>query len=287
MDGFVNVLKAPGMTSSNAVYDVRGIFSEKRAGHLGTLDPGAAGVLPIALGRAARLFDLLVEKEKTYLFELILGVSTDTFDAYGTVTATADCDITPDQLNAVLPRFAGETRQLAPAYSALKVDGRKMYDLAREGDEVPERTRSVAISELTVIEQLAKNRYLLRVRCSRGTYVRALARDIGLYLGVPAHLSFLLRTAAGPFTLENAHSIAALAQKKTDGTLADAVISCEDALAFLPSVTLQKRRRTPTMNALETSGVEAADGPARVYCGGFMGVGEVKNGCVRLRIHLY
>lgn len=287
MDGFVNVLKAPGMTSSNAVYDVRAIFSEKHAGHLGTLDPGAAGVLPIALGRAARLFDLLVEKEKTYLFELILGVSTDTFDAYGTVTATADCEIGPERLNEVLPRFVGETQQLAPAYSALKVDGRKMYDLAREGGEVPERRRGIAISELSVIEQLSKNRYLLRARCSRGTYVRALARDIGLSLGVPAHLSFLLRTAAGPFTLENAHSIAALTQKKREGTLAETVISCEAALAFLPAVTLQKRRRAPAINALETSGIDAADGAARVYCGGFLGVGEVKNGCVRLKIHLY
>ncbi len=287
MDGFVNVLKAPGMTSSNAVYDVRAIFAEKRAGHLGTLDPGAAGVLPIALGRAARLFDLLVEKEKTYVFELILGVSTDTFDAYGTVTAAADCEIGSGRLNEVLPRFAGKTQQLAPAYSALKVDGRKMYDLAREGGEVPERLRGIAISELSVVEQLAKNRYLMRVSCSRGTYVRALARDIGLSLGVPAHLSFLLRTAAGPFTLENAYSIAALTQKKPDGTLAGTVISCEDALAFLPAVTLPKRRRAPAMNALETSGVDAADGPARVYCGGFLGVGEVKNGCVRLRIHLY
>lgn len=287
MDGFVNVLKAPGMTSSNAVYDVRAIFSEKRAGHLGTLDPGAAGVLPIALGRAARLFDLLVEKEKTYLFELILGVSTDTFDAYGTVTATADCEIAPERLNEVLPGFLGQTRQLAPAYSALKVDGRKMYDLAREGGAVPERLRNIAVSELEIVEQLAKNRYLLRVRCSRGTYVRALARDIGLSLGVPAHLSFLLRTVAGPFTLESTLSIAALAQKKLDGTLAETVISCEAALMFLPAVTLPKRRRVPTMNALETSGVDAADGLVRVYSGGFLGVGEVKDGCARLRIHLY
>lgn len=288
MEGIVTVLKPPGMTSSNAVYDVRRIFGVKKVGHLGTLDPGAAGVLPVCLGRATRLFDVLVDKEKTYIAEITFGVSTDTLDSYGTVTAEDPlADITEESLAAVLPEFTGLQKQIAPAYSALKVDGRPMYDLARAGEEVPERIREVEIPEIALVRKIKKNRFLIRVRCSRGTYIRTLCADIGTRLGTPAMMSFLLRTASGPFTLDKAYSVAKLTEMKENGTLESAVLLCEEALTAYPELVLRPDRRKPTMNALGTHVPKTPDGTYRVYSDGFLGLGEVKRETVRLTVHLY
>lgn len=287
MDGIVSILKPPGMTSSNAVYDVRRIFQEKRVGHTGTLDPGAAGVLPICLGRATRLFDCLVDKTKEYVAEITFGSRTDTQDAYGRVVETMKCDIAQEQLLSVLPYFLGEITQIAPSYSALKVDGQKMYDLARAGLEVPERQRQITIYDIVLLEKIDRNRYLIRVSCSRGTYIRTLCEDIGKKLGVPAYMSFLLRTASGNFTIDNAWSIAELDELKAKGTLQDAVISCEETLSFLPVVSLPEDRKTPTKNGLDTYCRGIQDGTVRVCCDGFLGIGEVKAHRLKLTVHLY
>lgn len=289
MDGFINVLKAPGMTSSNVVYDVRKIYHEKHAGHLGTLDPGAAGVLPVSLGRASKLFDLFVDKQKIYVFEITFGVSTDTLDAYGSVTGQQECLISRDRIEEALPAFLGKTMQRAPAYSALKVDGRKMYDLARAGEKVPDRFREIDVEAFSVLEEIGRNRFLFRLVCSRGTYVRVIAEDLGQSLGVPAYVSLLLREASGPFTTENAYSITELygLEEKEAGGADQCVISCESALAFLPELILPAARRNATMNALPTGGRKEADGLYRVYSDGFLGVGRVLNGSLRLEIHLY
>jgi len=287
MDGVVVLLKPPGMSSNNAVYDVRRIFGEKRVGHYGTLDPGASGVLPISVGRATKLFDYFVEKEKTYVAEIAFGASTDTQDAFGRILETSDISVSEKMLRDILPAFCGEITQIAPAYSALKVDGRKMYDLARAGEAVPERIRSAQIYELTFLRQTAENRFLLRVRCSRGTYIRTLCADIGEALRVPAHMSFLLRSASGSFSLEQSHTVAELEKLRDAGQLSKALIPCETALAFLPLMQLDEHRRVPTANALPT-GVKAPNGTVRLYCGEtFMGVGTVKEGEVRLSVHLY
>lgn len=287
MDGVVTLLKPSGMTSSNGVYDVRRIFNEKRAGHLGTLDPGAAGVLPICLGRATRLFDYLVDKEKEYFFEIAFGVATDTQDVYGSVVCRDDKSVTLDALSGVLPEFLGEQMQAASVYSALKVDGKKMCDLVRAGKTVEPKTRKIIIHALELVEQIGDNRFLLRIACSRGTYVRTVCADIGVRLGTCAHMSFLLRTASGPFTVAHAYSVAQLEAHKQAGTLAACVTSCEEALSFLPAVTLPEDRKTPTMNGLDTFVPEVADGPLRVYCGGFLGVGKAEHNRLKLAVHLY
>lgn len=287
MDGVVVLLKAPGMTSSNAVYDVRRIFSEKRAGHTGTLDPGAAGVLPVCIGRATRLFDYLVDKEKTYVAEIAFGAATDTQDAAGAVLSRSSRTVSRDMLSDALPGFLGRIEQTAPAFSALKVNGRKMYDLARAGEAVPERVRQATVFALDLLCQTAPNRFLLRVRCSRGTYVRTLCADIGAQLGVPAHMSFLLRTASGPFSVEQSYSVPELEAMRAAGTLAKAVVPCEEALAFLPRLDLGAHRRTSAMNGLPTA-VDAPDGAVRLYAGGvFLGAGRVEARSARLAVHLY
>ena len=285
-EGIVTVLKPPAMSSSDVVVDVRKIFETKRVGHLGTLDPEAAGVLPVCVGRAVRLFDYLVDKQKTYLAEIAFGASTDTQDAQGTVVETSDAVVTAEMLEAVLPRFTGTITQTPPMYSALKFNGQKLYDLALSGKEIPDKSREIEIASLKCVGMRGENRFFIEVVCSRGTYIRTLCADIGATLQVPAHMAFLLRTASGPFTLDDAHSIAELADMKEQGRLTEALTSCEDAVAFLPRLDLRSDRRKPAMNGLPTR-TNAADGTYRFYCDGYLGVGAVQNGDARLKVHLY
>ena len=286
MEGIVAVLKPPAMSSSDVVVDVRHIFETKRVGHLGTLDPEAAGVLPVCVGRAVRLFDYLVDKRKTYLAEIAFGIATDTQDAQGTVIETSDAVVSEAAFDSILPQFTGTIVQRPPMYSALKFNGKKLYDLALKGEEIPDKSREVEIFSLRRMKTLGKNRFLIEVCCSRGTYIRALCSDIGETLGVPAHMAFLLRTASGAFTLDHTVSIAELHTMKAEGRLSDAVISCEQATAFFPRLDLRCDRRRPTVNGLPTR-VNAADGIYRLYCEGFLGIGTVKNGSVMLKVHLY
>ena len=287
MEGIVTVLKPPAMSSSDVVVDVRHIFETKRVGHLGTLDPEAAGVLPVCVGRAVRLFDYLVDKRKEYLCEIAFGTATDTQDAQGAVVETVDCNITAEQLVSVLPQFVGMQEQLAPKYSALKYNGKKLYDLALAGKEIPEKRRQIEIDALTLTEQLGKNRFLLRIGCSRGTYIRTLCVDIGAALGVPAHMAFLLRTASGMFTLEHARSIEQLRSMKAAGDLASSLTSCEDALQFLPAVFLHADRKRPTLNGLETTLRKPMVGDCRLYAdSAFLGIGHGDGTSVRLTVNL-
>ena len=285
-EGIVTVLKPPGMSSSDVVVDVRRIFETRRVGHLGTLDPEAAGVLPVCVGRAVRLFDYLVDKQKTYRCEIVFGASTDTQDAQGAVLETSDRTVERAQLETTLDAFRGKILQTPPKYSALKYNGQKLYDLALAGKEIPDKSREVEIPSLICTEQTGKNRFLLTVSCSRGTYIRTLCSDIGAAIGVPAHMGFLLRTASGPFTLEHAVSIAQLETLKAEGRLSEALTSCEDALAFLPRYDLAADRKKPAMNGLPTD-TKAKDGIYRFYCGGFLGVGAVQSGSAMLKVHLY
>ncbi len=288
MDGIVTVLKPPGMTSSNVVYDVRKIFSEKRAGHLGTLDPAAAGVLPVCLGRATRLFDILVDKDKEYVFETSFGIQTDTQDAYGAITARDQCVIDRNSLERVLPEFIGEQMQTASIYSALKVDGKKMYDLARAGKAVEPKTREISVSELELLEQTGENRFLLRAVCSRGTYIRSLCESIANRLDTVAYVPFLLRSRSGPFTLMQAKTIAELCDAAAEDALSSVVTSCEDAMFFLPELRLEKERAVPTKNGLDTHVRGVSDGIVRAYAGNeFLGIGSIQQEKFRLTIHLY
>ena len=279
-EGIVSVLKPPGMTSSDVVVDIRRIFGEKRVGHTGTLDPAAAGVLPVCIGRATRLFDYLVDKEKEYIAELRLGVSTDTGDAFGAVTETAECDVSEEELKAVLPAFVGELEQIPPIYSSLSLNGVKMYKLARRGQvtaPVEERRRSITVSELALVQKLGRNSFLIRIRCSKGTYVRTLCTDIGRALGLPAYMPFLLRTGSGKFGVEDTHTIAELKELKEAGALASVVMPMDEAVDNLPALRLDSigsRMKRLLINGAPVpySGV-GEDKPHRLYIDGeFMGL---------------
>lgn len=240
-EGVVCVLKPPGLTSSDVVVDIRRIFHEKRVGHTGTLDPAAAGVLPVCIGRATRLFDYLVDKKKEYLAEIRFGLATDTEDAYGAVLESAECEVSEQELKAVLPSFLGEQLQVPPIYSSLNVNGVKMYKLARRGEvtaPVEERKRLITVSRLELVEKLDKNSFLIGIECSKGTYVRTLCRDIGRRLGVPAYMPFLLRIASGSFSLSGAHTIAELKALSEQNALESVLVPMDEAIAHIPALHL-------------------------------------------------
>lgn len=208
MNGFLCVMKPPGMTSSDVVVTVRRKMKHKeKVGHAGTLDPEACGVLPVMVGRAARLFDYLVEKEKTYIAQFIPGYATDTQDAQGQIVRGEGQKTTREAIENVIPQFTGTIMQVPPMYSAIKKDGKKLCDLARAGETVDIPAREAQIFEISVREELDDGSFLMLVRCGRGTYIRTLVQDMGDALGCCAHMGYLLRAQTGIFALEDAHTV--------------------------------------------------------------------------------
>jgi tRNA pseudouridine55 synthase len=233
MNGFIVVDKPTGMTSHDVVNIVRRITCQKRAGHTGTLDPFATGVLPLALGEATKAIPFLDEACKEYRAVMKLGETTDTQDCTGNAVSHGEWrNITPDHLNRVVSAFKGRISQLPPMFSALKHKGVPLYKLARRGDEVIRSPREIEVFSL-VIDWIDFPQVAFTVRCSRGTYVRTLAHDMGGELGCGAHLVRLQRTASGQFHLDGSYSFDRLASLARDGGMDDAVVSPYDSLAHL------------------------------------------------------
>lgn len=287
MDGFLNVLKPPGMTSSDVVVTVRrGLARGTRVGHGGTLDPDAAGVLPVCVGRATRLFDYFIDKEKEYLAELTLGVVTDTQDATGRVLEVREVCITEAQLRAACARLTGDIVQVPPAYSAIKRGGVRLYELARRGEAPEAEGRPVRVEALDCLGPAGYNRYRMRVICRKGVYVRTLMHDLGALLGCGGHMSFLLRTRAGAFDIARASTLEEIAQ-----TGAAPLLKPLDApLQHLSAVRLD---RTHTHAVKNGNPVPAPEGlnpgtVVRVYLeDAFAGIGEVGDqGQLRFRAML-
>ncbi len=197
--GWVVLDKPQGMTSTQAVGAVRRLFDAQKAGHAGTLDPLATGILPIALGEATKTVPFAVDGQKTYRFTVRWGVETDTDDAEGTVTRESAERPTRAAIEALLPQFVGEIMQVPPAFSALKIDGERAYDLARSGEAVELAPRPVLIDHLDLVDMPSADVAVFAVECGKGTYVRALARDLGRLLGCYGHVIALRRTQVGPF----------------------------------------------------------------------------------------
>jgi len=202
-NGIIIIDKPQGWTSMDVCAKLRGMYHEKRVGHAGTLDPMATGVLPVFIGRATRAVEFASEGEKEYVAGLKLGVITNTQDTSGEVLETRHVEVTPAQLEQALTKFRGEIEQIPPMYSAIKINGKKLYELARKGKEVERKPRPVTIHSLTIEEQTAPDEYIIRVRCSKGTYVRTLCHDIGQTLGCGGTMSSLRRTMAAGFDLSH------------------------------------------------------------------------------------
>ena len=232
--GLLNVLKPPGMSSAQVVGMVRRLLGGAKIGHAGTLDPEASGVLPLMVGKAARLFDYMQDKEKAYVTEVAFGASTDTQDAQGVAISTGDNYPDEAAIREALPAFTGAIMQTPPMYSAIKQDGQRLYQLARDGKQADIPAREVTVHSLEFRGETPNHGALLAVRCSKGFYVRTLCQDMGDHLGCPAHMRFLLRTQSGPFTLATAHTLEALSEASENGTLAQLLLPPEAALGHLP-----------------------------------------------------
>lgn len=255
MDGIFNVIKPPGMTSHDVVAFLRRALHTKKIGHGGTLDPDAAGVLPVFAGNATRLLEFAVEGKKQYIAEFTLGKRTDTGDDSGAVVEEkAVPTITAEQMRQTLDSFLGVQQQLPPMYSALKVDGKKLYELARKGIEVERKPREIEIYQLELLHH-ADNHFTVAIDCSKGTYIRVLGEDIAAALGTCGTMSFLLRTRVGSYFLNDAHTLQ---------EIADAPESCKaeplTAVADLPTLKLTGRQAARITNGVRTTIAGTADG---------------------------
>ena len=238
--GILNIYKEKGYTSHDVVAKLRGITGQRKIGHTGTLDPEAEGVLPVCLGRATKVCDLLTDRDKTYEAVLLLGIRTDTQDVTGTVTDRGDIQgITREMVEQAAHKYVGEYDQIPPMYSALKVNGKKLYELAREGKTIERKARRVRIDELEILEE-ALPRVRLRVRCSKGTYIRTLCDDIGADLGCYGCMEALLRTSVGPFALEEACRLEKVASAVKAGELGKMLCPIDRLFAEYPAVQVKK-----------------------------------------------
>lgn len=233
--GIIVIRKEKGFTSHDVVAKLRGILHMKKIGHTGTLDPDAVGVLPVALGKGTKLVDLITDKEKTYEAVLHLGITTDTQDMSGTVLEEKPVNATEEQVRETIAGFVGEQLQIPPMYSALKINGKKLYELAREGKTVERKARPVCFYQIEVLDiQLPVVQ--IRVTCSKGTYIRTLCHDIGQKLGCGGCMEQLLRTRVGRFSLEESHTLSEVEQAVSEGTVCKWIYPVENVVAEYPKI---------------------------------------------------
>lgn len=285
MNGILNVLKPPGMTSHDVVSYIRKITGIKKVGHTGTLDPGAAGVLPICIGKSTKIVDFLMNDKKTYICELKFGNKTDTYDKYGSFIYDEDKNIEDIQLNDILralESFKGEIIQKPPVYSAIKIAGKRAYDLAREGIDVEVPLRRVTIYDIKILNY--EMPYLmLKIECSKGTYVRSICNDIGDILKCGAYMNFLIRTGTGFFNIENS----CILQNIDKNNVKEYVISPDKALN-MKSVYVDKVHEAKVLNGNEiriNSSIDARDDELlRIYIepDRFIGIGRVSRGLLKI-----
>ncbi|THF60852.1 tRNA pseudouridine(55) synthase TruB [Pseudothauera rhizosphaerae] len=274
VDGVLLLDKPQGLSSNTTLQKARRLLEAAKAGHTGTLDPMATGLLPLTFGEATKFSQMLLDADKTYEAEVRLGVETDTGDAEGQVVATAPVVVDEAAVQAALARFRGEIEQIPPMHSALKRDGKPLYEYARAGIEVERKARTVTIHELELLA-FAGDSFRIRVACSKGTYIRTLAMDLGRALGCGAHLAALRRTRIGPFGVDRAVTLDALAAAP-EGEARDALLAPVDALvAHLPALELDPAAAAALLQGRRLPLPGTSAGLLRLYgAGRFLGLGE-------------
>ena len=280
MNGFINVLKPVGATASDVVVCIKHVLHEKKVGHLGTLDPGASGVLPVAVGQGTKLFNYLTNKVKYYRAFFTFGKTTDTLDAYGQVIEEGGLQPTSEQLIDVLKQFVGEIQQVPPAYSAISVGGVKAYKLARNGEAVELRSRTVQIYDISLVEQRCADTFVVDIKCSGGTYIRSLARDIANACGTIGYMSGLIRLQSGCFDIEHAYTLDEIRQLK-EQCLLDVMYPLKDVQDYI--VSDEKFDDLNNGRKIKCK----FDGYRKVYCKDiFFGLGKSVNGHLQLEYYL-
>ena len=278
-NGILVIDKSAGWTSQDVAAKLRGVFHERRVGHGGTLDPMATGVLPVFIGRATRAAEFLESAEKEYVAGLRLGVVTDTQDTSGTVLETNSVCVTRAQLEAALRQFLGPIEQIPPMYSAIKINGQKLYELARRGQEVARRPRSITIHALELLEGEGAD-WTIRVRCSKGTYVRTLCHDLGRALGCGGCMSSLRRTRAGSFTLAQAVTMQQVLDFAAGQDPQQLLMPVDAVFAAHPPLIVTLGQAAKLKNGAQVKDWQFQPGTYRVYAedGEFLLLGRVEGG---------
>jgi tRNA pseudouridine55 synthase len=286
--GWLILDKPQGLTSTDAVNRVKRLYQAQKAGHAGTLDPLATGLLPIALGEATKTVPYVVDGEKSYAFSVTWGAETDTDDSEGQVTKTSDGRPTREQIQAILPAFTGDIQQTPPQYSAIKVDGNRAYDLAREGQTFELAARTVIVHTLNISDHKTDNSVTtFACDCGKGTYVRSLARDMGRSLGCYGHVTVLRRTRVGPFQEQNAISLDKLVETANSPAGREGLMTflrpVETALDDIPALSVSSadaarlNRGQPIL--IRGAGAPILTGPAYALCAGtLVAIGEIQKG---------
>ena len=278
VDGILNVLKPPGMTSHDVIGYLRRVLQTKKIGHTGTLDPDAAGVLPVFIGSATRLLEYSGEETKSYRVELRFGIKTDTADDSGNAIETSTVyRPSSKELETVLSKFTGSLMQIPPMYSAVRHDGKKLYQLARAGLTIEREPRPIAIYKLDIVYQ--EDDYLvLDVECSKGTFIRTLCEDIAAALGMCGTVSFLLRTRSGKFTVSEAKTLEEIAESPIEH-----ILPVEFAVEHFPELKLTDKQALRISQGVVTSISGVAEGKYRLktLAGSFIGIGTANNGMVK------
>ncbi len=275
MDGFINVYKEKGQTSHDVVNRIRKIFATRKVGHTGTLDPNATGVLPIAINRATKVIEYMEHDDKTYVAELTLGIVTDTEDIWGNILEENSVNITKDEIEDAIKSFIGKQKQVPPMYSALKINGKKLYELAREGKVIEREAREIEIFDIEEIEVI-ENKVSFKVHCSKGTYIRTLCKDIGEKLGCGATMSALKRVQAGGFTIDTAVKLSELEKNKEKY-----ILDLEIPLRKFSIIELNEEDGRKYINGIKLK-TNMPDGMYRIYIEGKLyGVCRVRDNVIR------
>lgn len=261
INGMINVYKEAGFTSHDVVAKLRGILKQKKIGHTGTLDPDAVGVLPVCLGNGTRLCDMFADKSKEYVAVMHLGIVTDTQDMSGSVLRQMEVFCGEEELRQTILSFVGSYAQIPPMYSALKVNGKKLYELARQGKEIERAPRLVTIQEIEILS-VAMPLVKIRVACSKGTYIRTLCHDIGEKLGCGAAMETLVRTKVGQFTLEESVTLSEIETMAHEGCIMQKIIPVDYVCSALPKAVVKKdfRKRIDNGNFLFPEHIEIKEG---------------------------
>lgn len=285
MNGIININKPLGMTSHDVVGRLRRILKIKKIGHTGTLDPDASGVLPMCIGRATKTADMLTAQNKQYIAEVTLGSATTTLDASGEVTETSEVNVDESDINSVVTEFVGDIMQIPPMYSAIKIDGKRLYELAREGVEIERKPRPVTIEKIEILGiDLENKKFSMKVDCSKGTYIRTLCDDIGRRLGCLAHMSALIRTRSGRFCIDDAYTLDEVEKMAEEGDMSF-LVPIDKVFEELPKLILSSRRAKLMCNGVRISAQGIIDGETyRVYdeSGSFLTISEAENGHLKI-----
>ena len=283
MNGVIVINKPWGKTSHDMVYFIRKTFGMKKVGHTGTLDPAATGVLPICIGKATKAADMLTASDKSYVAELALGMTTDTLDAEGKILSEQPFDYVDEaKLKNILERYIGEIYQIPPMFSAIKKNGKKLYELARNGITVEREKRLVKIKNISLLDfNREKGLARIAVDCSKGTYIRTLCDDIGMELGCGAYMNSLVRTASGMFKIESSYSEEEIIKAKENGELEKLVTPIDELFSDYPKIKLNEKQSQLVKNGVRIK-FDAAQGQKyRLYdnFGNFIAISEFKD-CV-------